>query len=175
MDLFRSVEQSCKLVGVGCKLLRAGLLERIAVTKPPQHADARQTGCARRGDVDLRIADIDRARSASAKLRHGGQQRVRRGLAPDAGFLADGDRDRARKKICPQCGNPVEVFSTDTEVVCDKCGFVIYNDMLSCVQWCKYARKCVGDQMYEQMMEIAKHNKEKAAKERAEKAASKEP
>ena len=75
--------------------------------------------------------------------------------------------------ICPQCGNPVEVFSTDTEVVCDKCGFVIYNDMLSCVQWCKYARKCVGDQMYEQMMEIAKHNKEKAAKERAEKAAAK--
>ena len=79
------------------------------------------------------------------------------------------------EKICPQCGNPVEVFSTDTEVVCDKCGFVIYNDMLSCVQWCKYARKCVGDQMYEQMMEIAKHNKEKAAKERAEEAASKEP
>ena len=60
-----------------------------------------------------------------------------------------------------------------TEVTCDKCGFVIYNDMLSCVQWCKYARKCVGDQMYEQMMEIAKHNKEKAAKERAEKAAAK--
>ena len=72
------------------------------------------------------------------------------------------------EKICPQCGNPVELFSTDTEVTCDKCGFVIYNDMLSCVQWCKYARKCVGDQMYEQMMEIAKHNKEKAAKERAE-------
>ena len=47
--------------------------------------------------------------------------------------------------------------------------------MLSCVQWCKYARKCVGDQMYEQMMEIAKHNKEKAAKERAEKAAAKAP
>ena len=77
------------------------------------------------------------------------------------------------EKICPQCGNTVELFSTDTEVTCDKCGFVIYNDMLSCVQWCKYARKCVGDQMYEQMMEIAKHNKEKAAKERAEKAAAK--
>ena len=39
------------------------------------------------------------------------------------------------EKICPQCGNPVELFSTDTEVTCDKCGFVIYNDMLSCVQW----------------------------------------
>ena len=80
-----------------------------------------------------------------------------------------------REKTCPVCGNTIEIFSTDTQVTCDKCGFVIYNDMLSCVQWCKYARKCVGDQMYEQMMEIAKHNKEKAAKERAEKAASKEP
>ena len=70
-------------------------------------------------------------------------------------------------RICPNCGNPIEIFSTDTEVACDKCGFVVYNDKLSCVQWCKYARKCVGDQMYEQMMEIAKHNKEKAAKERA--------
>ena len=78
-----------------------------------------------------------------------------------------------REKTCPVCGNTIEIFSTDTQVTCDKCGFVIYNDMLSCVQWCKYARKCVGDQMYEQMMEIAKHNKEKAAKERAEKAAAK--
>ena len=33
------------------------------------------------------------------------------------------------EKICPQCGNPVELFSTDTEVTCDKCGFVIYNDI----------------------------------------------
>ena len=67
------------------------------------------------------------------------------------------------EKICPQCGNTVELFSTDTEVTCDKCGFVIYNDMLSCVQWCKYARKCVGDEMYERMMEIARRQKEEAA------------
>lgn len=26
---------------------------------------------------------------------------------------------------------------------------------LSCVQWCQYARKCVGDEMYEVMMKIA--------------------
>ena len=30
-----------------------------------------------------------------------------------------------------------------------------YNDTLSCVQWCRYARKCVGDEMYEVMMKIA--------------------
>ncbi len=49
------------------------------------------------------------------------------------------------EKICPQCGNTVELFSTDTTVTCDKCGFVIYKDMLSCVQWCNDARKSGGD------------------------------
>lgn len=60
------------------------------------------------------------------------------------------------ERICPQCGNLIEVFSVDTEVACDQCGFVAYNDTLSCVQWCKYARQCVGDEMYEKMMVIAR-------------------
>ena len=34
-----------------------------------------------------------------------------------------------------------------------------YNDTLSCVQWCQYARKCVGDEMYEVMMKIAARQK----------------
>lgn len=68
------------------------------------------------------------------------------------------------EKICPQCGEIIELFSIDTEVACEKCGFVAYNDTLSCVQWCKYAKQCVGDEMYAKMMEIAalqKKNKEK--------------
>ena len=71
-----------------------------------------------------------------------------------------------KEKICPQCGQVIELFSIDTEVACDHCGFVAYNDDLSCVQWCKYARKCVGDEMYEQLMAIAqnqKHRKEESA------------
>ena len=63
------------------------------------------------------------------------------------------------ERICPQCGNVIEIFSVDTEVVCEKCGFVAYNDKLSCVQWCKFARQCVGDQMYEKMMETVAHQK----------------
>ena len=73
------------------------------------------------------------------------------------------------EKICPQCGNTIEVFSTDTQVACEKCGFVAYNDALSCVQWCKYARKCVGDEMYEHMMELAAVQKERAQAERQRK------
>ena len=64
------------------------------------------------------------------------------------------------EKVCPNCGNIIELFSIDTEVACDKCGFVAYNDTLSCVQWCKYAKQCIGEEMYEAMMEIAKRQKE---------------
>jgi len=51
-------------------------------------------------------------------------------------------------KICPKCGEEVEIFSSDTQVSCGNCGFVIYNDTLSCIQWCKYAKECVGEEMY---------------------------
>lgn len=64
------------------------------------------------------------------------------------------------EKICPNCGNVIEIFSVDTEAACDRCGFVAYNDALSCVQWCRHARECVGDQMYESMMRIAERKKE---------------
>ena len=67
-------------------------------------------------------------------------------------------------RICPNCGNPIEIFSTDTEVACDNCGFIVYNDKLSCVQWCKYAKQCVGT--YEKLMIIARRNQEKADAER---------
>ena len=32
------------------------------------------------------------------------------------------------EKRCPQCGSVIEIFSTDTQVACEKCGFVAYND-----------------------------------------------
>ncbi len=67
------------------------------------------------------------------------------------------------EKICPNCGNVIELFSIDTEVACDKCGFVAYNDELSCVQWCKHAKACVGEAMYEHLMKIAAAQKRRRA------------
>ena len=86
-------------------------------------------------------------------------------------MILDGCQGKPRtptieEKICPQCGHTIEIFSTDTEVACENCGFVVYNDALSCVQWCKYARQCVGEAMYEQMMQIAARQKEEAAQKR---------
>ena len=70
------------------------------------------------------------------------------------------------ERVCPQCGNIIELFSVDTEVTCEHCGFVAYNDTLSCVQWCQYAKQCVGEEMYEAMMAVARRNKEEQINEK---------
>ena len=66
------------------------------------------------------------------------------------------------EKVCPQCGHDIELFSIDTQMPCEHCGFVAYNDTLSCVQWCQYARECVGEEMYESMMRLAASQRERA-------------
>ena len=73
------------------------------------------------------------------------------------------------EKVCPNCGEIIEIFSIDTQVPCEKCGFVAYNDTLSCVQWCEYAKQCVGEEMYDKMMEILAMQKEQAKFQRESK------
>ena len=70
------------------------------------------------------------------------------------------------EKTCPRCGHEIEMFSIDSEMPCEHCGFVAYNDTLSCVQWCQYAKQCVGEEMYAHMMKIAEQQKKQAAEER---------
>ena len=66
------------------------------------------------------------------------------------------------EKVCPNCGHEIELFSIDTQMLCEHCGFVAYNDTLSCVQWCQYAKQCVGEEMYESMMKLAAEQKRRA-------------
>jgi ribosomal protein S27E len=61
-------------------------------------------------------------------------------------------------KICPECGEEVEVFSNDFSVECEKCGFTVYNDQQSCIDWCKYARECLGDEVYEKLKGRSEEN-----------------
>jgi ribosomal protein S27AE len=56
------------------------------------------------------------------------------------------------QKKCPQCGAEIEMFSSDMQMDCPKCGFTVYNDLESCIQWCKYAKECVGEEAYERLM-----------------------
>ena len=86
-------------------------------------------------------------------------------------MIAEGCQGKPRtptihEKICPQCGSVIELFSIDTEMACEHCGFVAYNDTLSCVQWCAYAKQCVGQEMYNAMMEIAENQKKEREHEK---------
>jgi ribosomal protein S27AE len=57
-----------------------------------------------------------------------------------------------KTKICPNCGGEIDLFSSEMQAVCDRCGFVAYNDTKSCLKWCRYARQCVGDELYERFL-----------------------
>jgi hypothetical protein len=59
-------------------------------------------------------------------------------------------------KTCPNCQNEVEIFSNEIVVECH-CGFKIYNDLISCVRWCKLAKECIGEELYAQLVETAEH------------------
>jgi len=59
-------------------------------------------------------------------------------------------------KKCPECGGEVEIFSIDFSAKCKGCGFTIYEDLESCIQWCKYAEKCVGEEVYKKLKDRAK-------------------
>lgn len=54
-------------------------------------------------------------------------------------------------KKCPECGEEVEIFSDEMKVNYPICGFTIFNDIQSCLQWCKYARECVGEELYRKL------------------------
>jgi predicted RNA-binding Zn-ribbon protein involved in translation (DUF1610 family) len=62
-------------------------------------------------------------------------------------------------KTCPSCGAELELFSSEISTECRNCGFVAYNDTQTCLNWCKYAGDCVGEELYKQFL-AAKQDKD---------------
>ena len=54
-------------------------------------------------------------------------------------------------KICPECGEEIEIFSRDACMQCS-CGFTAYNDSQTCLKWCKFARECIGEELYDKFL-----------------------
>jgi DNA-directed RNA polymerase subunit RPC12/RpoP len=53
---------------------------------------------------------------------------------------------------CPQCGYLVEIFSDEMKVACPECKALVCKSRLpSCVDWCAYARECVGEKRWKQL------------------------
>ncbi len=58
---------------------------------------------------------------------------------------------------CPYCGYGVEIFSDEIRVKCPKCKKYVYRDKIpSCIDWCKFAKDCIGEERWQELVEHRK-------------------
>lgn len=61
---------------------------------------------------------------------------------------------------CPSCAAEVEIWSDDVKAVCPKCKKEILREQgQSCLDWCKYAKECIGDKFYAKYLKNKRVNK----------------
>jgi NADH pyrophosphatase NudC (nudix superfamily) len=59
---------------------------------------------------------------------------------------------RVETHMCPSCGSPVEIFSDEQRIKCQKCGKYVYREKTpSCIEWCASARQCLGEERWKQL------------------------
>jgi len=70
-------------------------------------------------------------------------------------FKCPGQDDRNLKVetvSCPGCGYKVEIFSDEMQHKCPKCKHKVTREKLpSCIDWCKYAKECIGEEKYKRL------------------------
>ncbi len=56
---------------------------------------------------------------------------------------------------CPGCGEEVEIWTDEVKGTCLHCGRAVLRDAgaMSCLDWCKYGKDCVGEVIYEKYMQ----------------------
>ena len=58
---------------------------------------------------------------------------------------------------CPQCGQAVEIWTDEKKAVCPKCKTTVFRERkMSCIDWCPYARECVGPEVFDRLKPSAK-------------------
>jgi predicted RNA-binding Zn-ribbon protein involved in translation (DUF1610 family) len=54
---------------------------------------------------------------------------------------------------CPSCGEEVEIWTDEIRGVCSNCGRAVFRDgYMSCLEWCKFAQECVGEEAYDRYL-----------------------
>lgn len=56
---------------------------------------------------------------------------------------------------CPNCGENVEIWTDEIQAICPKCKSTILRPQegASCLDWCKYAKECIGEVTYNKYMQ----------------------
>ena len=63
---------------------------------------------------------------------------------------------------CVFCDQEEEIWSDEVEVVCTNCKNKITRQSgQSCLDWCKYAKECVGEEKYNKYMDNKKKKGDK--------------
>lgn len=53
---------------------------------------------------------------------------------------------------CNNCGVENEVFTDENSVSCENCGKIVLRSKdPSCIDWCKWAKDCVGEEKYNEL------------------------
>jgi len=64
----------------------------------------------------------------------------------------DPRKTKVESITCSKCGYIAEIFSDEIKVQCPKCKNLICKERLvSCVDWCKAARECIGEEKWKQL------------------------
>jgi len=54
---------------------------------------------------------------------------------------------------CLSCGGEVEIWTDELSAGCPHCGkMVLRHGEQCCLEWCKHARECAGEKIYEDYM-----------------------
>jgi len=61
---------------------------------------------------------------------------------------------KAENRKCNRCGYSVEIFSDEIRVRCPKCKNSVYREIPSCIDWCQYARQCIGEEKWKQLKKV---------------------
>jgi len=56
---------------------------------------------------------------------------------------------------CRSCGEEVEIWTDEVEATCGRCKKKVSRESgQSCLDWCKYAKECVGEDVYNRYIDF---------------------
>lgn len=68
---------------------------------------------------------------------------------------------------CSSCGEEVEIWADEVKATCPKCKKTVTRQQeQSCLDWCKYARECLGEEAFKKFMQNKKAAEKKTKRRR---------
>lgn len=72
---------------------------------------------------------------------------------------------KAELHRCPNCSYQVEIFFDELRVRCPNCGREVYKEKTpSCIDWCRAAEQCLGEDAYRELKKEEREIKESRKK-----------